>query len=174
VRNGHDGTWVAHPGLVPVAMAVFNDHMPDANQVDRQFDYGIEAADLLTRPEGQLTEAGLRNNINVGIGYVEAWISGNGCVPLHNLMEDAATAEISRTQVWQWLRHGATLADGRTVTRELVLKTIDEELAGYRKGLGDERYYKGRFAEAAGIMARMSTATECADFLTLPSYPYLD
>jgi malate synthase len=174
VRNGHDGTWVAHPGLVPVAMAVFNEHMPDANQVDRQFDYGIEAADLLTRPEGQLTEAGLRNNINVGIGYVEAWISGNGCVPLHNLMEDAATAEISRTQVWQWLRHGATLADGRTVTRELVLKTIDEELAGYRKGLGDERYYKGRFAEAAGIMARMSTATECADFLTLPSYPYLD
>jgi malate synthase len=174
VKNGHDGTWVAHPGLVPVAMDVFNQHMPDANQVDRQFNYGIKAGDLLTKPEGQCTEAGLRNNINVGIGYVEAWISGNGCVPLHNLMEDAATAEISRTQVWQWLRHGAALADGRTVTRALVLQIIDEELAGYRKSLGEERYYKGRFAEAAGIMARMSTAPECADFLTLPSYHYLD
>jgi malate synthase len=174
VRNGHDGTWVAHPGLVPVAMAVFNEHMPAPNQVDRQFDYRIKAADLLRKPEGSCTEAGLRNNINVGIGYVEAWISGNGCVPLHNLMEDAATAEISRTQVWQWLRHGAVLADGRTVTRELVLRIIDEELAGYRQALGGERYYKARFAEAAGIMARMSTAPECADFLTLPSYHYLD
>jgi malate synthase len=174
VKNGHDGTWVAHPGLVPVALAVFDQHMPDANQVDRQFRYGIKAADLLQRPQGPVTEAGLRNNVNVGIGYVEAWISGNGCVPLHNLMEDAATAEISRTQVWQWLRHGAQLADGRAVTRELVLRILDEELAGYRKALGDERYYQGRFAEAAGIVARMSTAAECADFLTLPSYHYLD
>ena len=123
---------------------------------------------------GQVTEAGLRNNVNVGIGYVEAWISGNGCVPLHNLMEDAATAEISRTQIWQWLRHGAALADGRKVTRELVLRILDEELAGYRKALGDARFYQGRFAEAAGIVARMSTASACADFLTLPSYHYLD
>jgi len=174
VKNGHDGTWVAHPGLVPVAMDVFDAHMPDANQIARKFNYGIKAEDLLRRPEGPLTEAGLRNNINVGVQYVEAWISGNGCVPLHNLMEDAATAEISRTQVWQWLRHGASLADGRKVSRELVLQTIDEELAGIRKALGDERYYKARFAEAAGIMARMSTAGECADFLTLPSYHYLD
>jgi malate synthase len=174
VKNGHDGTWVAHPGLVPIAMAVFDQHMPSPNQVSKQFAYGIKAADLLTKPEGQITETGLRNNVNVGIGYVEAWISGNGCVPLHNLMEDAATAEISRTQVWQWLRHGAALADGRTVTRELVLRIIDEELAAYRKALGEERYYKGRFAEAAGIMARMSTADACADFLTLPSYHYLD
>ncbi|MGH8442650.1 MAG: malate synthase A [Nevskiaceae bacterium] len=174
VKNGHDGTWVAHPGLVPVAMEVFNQHMPAPNQVAKRFNYGIKAEDLLRKPEGQCTESGLRNNINVGIGYVEAWISGNGCVPLHNLMEDAATAEISRTQVWQWLRHGASLADGRAVTRELVLQIIDEELAGYRKALGDERYYKGRFAEAAGVVARMSTAPECADFLTLPSYQYLD
>jgi malate synthase len=174
VKNGHDGTWVAHPGLVPVAMDVFNAHMPAANQIARQFNYGIKAEDLLRKPEGPLTEAGLRNNINVGVQYVEAWISGNGCVPLHNLMEDAATAEISRTQVWQWLRHGAALADGRKVTRELVLQTIDEELAGIRKALGDERYYRARFAEAAGIMARMSTAADCADFLTLPSYHYLD
>jgi len=174
VKNGHDGTWVAHPGLVPVAMAIFDEHMPTPNQVDKQFNYKIKAADLLKQPEGAITEAGLRNNINVGIGYVEAWIRGVGCVPLHNLMEDAATAEISRTQVWQWLKYGATLADGRKVTKSLVLKTIDEELAAYKSQLGDERYYQGRFAEAAGIMARMSTAERCADFLTLASYDYLD
>jgi malate synthase len=174
VKNGHDGTWVAHPGLVQVAMDVFNEHMPAPNQVDKQFSYGVKADDLLRKPEGQLTEGGLRNNVNVGLGYLEAWISGNGCVPLHNLMEDAATAEISRTQVWQWLRHGASLADGRKVTRELVLQMIDEELATYRKALGDERYYRGKFAEAAGIFARMSTAPVCADFLTLPAYEFLD
>ena len=105
---------------------------------------------------------------------MEAWINGNGCVPLHNLMEDAATAEISRVQVWQWIKYGAKLADGRTVTRELALRMIDEELATVRKQLGDERFYKGRFAEAAGIFARMSTAAQCADFLTLPAYEYLD
>src|SRR5579885_528629 len=174
VNNGHDGTWVAHPGLVKVAMDVFDEHMPGPNQIDRQFDYRIKAADLLQKPEGQITEAGLRNNVNVGIGYLEAWLSGNGCVPLHNLMEDAATAEISRTQVWQWLAHGVALADGRPVTRELVLKIIDEELAGYRSQLGEERYYRGHFAEAAGLFARMSLAPQLADFLTLPAYEYLD
>jgi malate synthase len=174
VKNGHDGTWVAHPGLVPVAMGIFNDHMPAPNQVDRQFRYGIKAADLLKQPEGKITEAGLRNNIAVGIQYVEAWISGNGCVPLYNLMEDAATAEISRTQVWQWLRHGAVMDDGQAVTRTLVLQVIDDELAKIRGTLGDDRYYRGRFAEAAGIFARMSTASTCADFLTLPAYAYLD
>ena len=122
----------------------------------------------------KITEAGLRNNINVGIGYMEAWIRGVGCVPLHNLMEDAATAEISRTQVWQWLKYGAKLADGRAVTRELVLKTVDEELAVYKKQLGDEKFYAGRFVEAAGIVARMSTAPKCEEFLTLPGYRYLD
>jgi len=174
VKNGHDGTWVAHPGLVQIAMDVFNQNMPEPNQVAKKFKYGIKAADLLKCPEGQITEAGLRNNINVGIGYVEAWLNGNGCVPLHNLMEDAATAEISRTQVWQWLKHGATMADGRKVTRELVLQVLDQELAAYRKELGDERFYKGRFAEAAGIFARMSTASDCVEFLTLPAYEYLD
>jgi len=174
VKNGHDGTWVAHPGLVPVAMEVFNEHMPTPNQLHKQFNYKIKAADLLKKPEGQITEGGLRNNINVGIGYVEAWIRGVGCVPLHNLMEDAATAEISRTQVWQWLKYGAVLADGRPVTRELVLKIVDEELGAYRKQLGDEKFYQGRFAEAAGIVARMSTAPKCEEFLTLPGYRYLD
>jgi len=174
VRNGHDGTWVAHPGLVPVAMEVFNQHMPTRNQLDRQFNYGITTADLLKKPEGEITEAGLRNNINVGIGYVEAWINGNGCVPLHNLMEDAATAEISRTQVWQWLKYGATLADGRKLTRELVMQIVDEELLAYKKEIGEDKFYGRRFAEAAGIVARMSTADRCADFLTLPAYEYLD
>ncbi len=174
VNNGHDGTWVAHPGLVPVAMKVFDDNMPTPNQVAKQFDYRIKASDLLELPQGEITEAGLRNNVNVGVQYLEAWISGNGCVPLHNLMEDAATAEISRVQVWQWLKYGAQLADGRTVTRELVLAMIDEELTGIRAALGDERYYRGRYAEAAGIFARMSTAPQCADFLTLPAYEYLD
>lgn len=175
VMNGHDGTWVAHPGLVPVAMAVFDEHMPQPNQIDKKFpERRIKAEDLLQLPEGQITEGGLRNNINVGIQYIEAWIRGNGCVPLHNLMEDAATAEISRVQVWQWLKHGAKLADGRAVTRALVLAMIDEELAAIRKQLGDERYYQGRFAEAAGLFARLATAPQCADFLTLPAYDYLD
>jgi len=174
VKNGHDGTWVAHPGLVPIAMEVFNEHMPTPNQLAKQFNYKIKAADLLRVPEGQITEAGLRNNINVGIGYMEAWIRGVGCVPLHNLMEDAATAEISRTQVWQWLKYGSKLADGRAVTRELVLKIVDEEQAVYKQQLGDARYYAGRFVEAAGIVARMSTAPKCEEFLTLPGYRYLD
>ncbi|MGQ0501345.1 MAG: malate synthase, partial [Panacagrimonas sp.] len=174
VKNGHDGTWVAHPALVPVAMQVFDEHMPTRNQLDKQFNYGIGAADLLEKPEGPITEAGLRNNVNVGIGYVEAWLRGVGCVPLHNLMEDAATAEISRTQVWQWLKYGARLADGRAITRDLILRTIDEELGSYRRELGDERFFSGRFAEAAGVMARMSTAPKCEEFLTLPSYEWLD
>jgi malate synthase len=174
VRNGHDGTWVAHPGLVPVAMKVFDTHMPTPNQVHKQFNYGIKAADLLKKPEGQITEAGLRNNINVGVQYTEAWINGNGCVPLHNLMEDAATAEISRTQVWQWQHYGTRLADGRTVTPALILQILDEELAGIRKQMGDARYYASRMIEAAGLMARMSTAPTCEDFLTLPGYRYLN
>jgi malate synthase len=174
VKNGHDGTWVAHPGLVPVAMKVFDTHMPTPNQVHKQFNYGIKAADLLKKPEGQITEAGLRNNINVGVQYTEAWINGNGCVPLHNLMEDAATAEISRTQVWQWQHYGTKLADGRTVTPALILQILDEELAGIRKQMGDARYYASRMIEAAGLMARMSTAPTCEDFLTLPGYRYLN
>ncbi len=174
VKNGHDGTWVAHPGLVSVAMQVFDEHMPTPNQIDKQFHYGIKAADLLKRPEGKITEAGLRNNINVGMQYTEAWLSGNGCVPLHNLMEDAATAEISRTQVWQWQKYGALLDDGRKVTPTLVNQILDEELSTIRAELGAERFHASRMLEAAGLMSRMSTATIVADFLTLPSYDYLD
>jgi malate synthase len=174
VRNGHDGTWVAHPGLVPVAMKVFDEHMPQPNQVGKQLKYGIKARDLLTRPEGDITEAGLRNNINVAVQYTEAWLRGNGCVPLHNLMEDAATAEISRTQIWQWQKYGAVLKDGRVVTPALVFQIIAEELEGIRKALGEDRYFASRMIEAAGLVARMSTAKQCPEFLTLPSYDYLD
>jgi malate synthase len=174
VKNGHDGTWVAHLGLVPVAMKVFDEHMPTPNQVDKQFKYGIKAADLLKKPEGAMTEAGLRNNINVSVQYTEAWLRGNGCVPLHNLMEDAATAEISRTQIWQWQKYGVTLSDGRKVTPALVNQVIDEELATIKQQLGESRYAGSRMIEAAGLVARMSTASKVADFLTLPSYDYLD
>ncbi|MCC2655096.1 MAG: malate synthase [Panacagrimonas sp.] len=174
VKNGHDGTWVAHPGLVPVALKVFDEHMPEPNQVSRQFKYGIKAKDLLVRPEGAMTEAGLRNNINVSVQYTEAWLRGNGCVPLHNLMEDAATAEISRTQIWQWQKYGVELSDGRKVTPALVNQVIDEELATIKQQLGEERYNASRMIEAAGLVARMSTANKVADFLTLPSYDYLD
>ncbi|MGB0955605.1 MAG: malate synthase A [Panacagrimonas sp.] len=174
VLNGHDGTWVAHPGLVPIAMNVFDEHMPQANQVGKQFNYKIKAKDLLECPKGEMTEAGLRNNINVAIQYTEAWLRGNGCVPLHNLMEDAATAEISRTQIWQWQKYGVELSDGRTVTPALVMQVIDEEMAVIRQQLGQTRFFESRMIEAAGLVARMSTASKVADFLTLPSYEYLD
>jgi malate synthase len=174
VNNGHDGTWIAHPGLAKVAMQVFDEHMPTPNQVDKPRIWKIGAEDLLRHPDGQITEEGLRNDVSVGIQYLEAWIGGNGCVPIFNLMEDAATAEISRTQVWQWVHHGAKLADGRSVTAELVRAVLGEELAKIRTELGDDRYQSGRFIEAAGLMAHLATAASCRDFLTLPAYEYLD
>jgi len=131
VKNGHDGTWVAHPGLVPVAKEIFDEHMPRANQLDRlREDVHVEAADLLRVPEGTRTEAGLRWNVRVGIQYLESWLRGSGCVPLYDLMEDAATAEISRMQIWQWLRHAARLDDGRAVTRHFFRVPADAELCG--------------------------------------------
>jgi len=174
VNNGHDGTWIAHPGLAEEANEIFDRLMPTANQINNPRDWKIVAADLLKHPEGKITEAGLRNNVSVGIQYLEAWIGGNGCVPIFNLMEDAATAEISRTQVWQWIKHDAKLSGGRAVTASLVRGIIDEELVEIRRSVGDERYLSGHYAEAAGIMARMSTAPVCADFLTLPAYACLD
>jgi malate synthase len=174
VRNGHDGTWVAHPGLAPTAMGVFDSLMPTPNQIDKIPDWKVSAEDLLRHPEGEITEAGLRGNISVGIQYVEAWISGNGCVPLYNLMEDAATAEISRTQVWQWIRHGAALSDGRKVTVELFNQTLAEELENIKAEVGETRFNAGRYKEAGDIMGRMCLADECPDFLTLPAYEYLN
>jgi malate synthase len=169
--DGHDGTWVAHPGLVPLAREVFDRLMPEANQVHRQRqDVDVKASDLLAVPSGTITEGGLRLNVNVGIRYIEAWLRGLGCVPLNNLMEDAATAEISRSQVWQWLRHGAMLDDGRRIDRALFDRIVAEELSDIRKMVGDAVYDEGRYADAGEIFVAMSTSESFIDFLTLPAY----
>jgi malate synthase len=174
VRDGHDGTWVAHPGLVPVAREIFDAHMKTPNQIHlKREDVRVSAADLLQVPTGTRTEAGLRHNIRVGVQYLESWLRGSGCVPLYDLMEDAATAEISRTQVWQWVRHGAGLEDGRPLTAERFRRILDEELQGLRGELGPERYDAGRFAEARSLFDRMSTSADFNEFLTLPAYEEL-
>ena len=176
VSAGHDGTWVAHPGLVSLAREIFDAGMPAPNQIGRPSDGGgapISAEDLLRVPSGAITEAGLRQNINVGVLYLGSWLRGSGCVPLYNLMEDAATAEISRTQVWQWLRHGARLEDGRTVTPDLYGAIRDEEVSSLRLRIGEESWNAGRFARAAAIFDELITAADLADFLTIPAYAEL-
>ncbi len=175
VANGHDGTWVAHPALVAIAKAIFDAGMPTSNQIDKTPNTApVTAADLLAVPVGKRTEHGLRENIRVGVHYIEAWLRGNGCVPLYNLMEDAATAEISRTQVWQWLHHEAKLDDGRIVDRTLFDACMSQELQVIQAEVGQDRWQHGRFQLAAQLFAEWSTATELADFLTLGAYPYLD
>ena len=175
VKAGHDGTWVAHPGLVAVAMDVFNAHMATSHQiVVSRDDVRVTARDLLTVPEGRITEAGLRLNVDVGVQYLESWLRGTGCVPIYNLMEDAATAEISRTQVWQWIRHGARLDDGRTVTESLVREVLSEEIDKLRALLGPIRFEGGEFALARRLFDEMMTGTEFPEFLTLVAYDYLD
>ena len=172
--DGHDGTWVAHPGQVPVAMDVFDRLMPEANQVGRTLDnLVVTESDLLQLPEGKITEAGLRGNINVGIQYIESWLRGQGCVPLYNLMEDAATAEISRAQVWQWLKHSAQLDDGRVIDRTLFDQLLAEEIEGIEKELGDARFTGGRVGDAIQLFADLSTADDFEEFLTLPAYGLL-
>jgi malate synthase len=171
VSDGHDGTWVAHPGLVELAMKEFA-RMPEENQIDRKRkDVHVGADDLLRLPElPVITEAGVRTNINVGIRYLEAWLGGMGCVPLYNLMEDAATAEISRAQLWQWVHHGVSLDDGRTVSGELVFRLMDEELARLRRELGDSRYDAGKYARAAELFRQMTEAELFPEFLTSVAY----
>jgi malate synthase len=167
--DGHDGTWVAHPGLVPVALEVFDRVMPQPNQIDKQLpEYEATAEDLLRVPEGTITEAGVRQNVAVGLGYVEAWLRGIGCVPLFNLMEDAATAEISRAQLWQWVHHHAVLDDGRAVSAALVHGAIDDELAAKRAILPDDHYTF--YERAAGLMRELIDAERFPDFLTLSAY----
>ncbi|ADG05742.1 malate synthase A [Kyrpidia tusciae DSM 2912] len=174
--DGHDGTWVAHPGLVPVAMEVFDRLMPTPNQLDRKReDVHVSAADLIRVPEGPITEQGLRTNISVGIQYIEAWLRGSGAVPIFNLMEDAATAEISRAQVWQWIRHPrGVLEDGRKVTVELFRQVLDEELNKIKAELGEDRFAGGRYSEAAELFSRLTTSDSFAEFLTLPGYELID
>ncbi|MCJ7453126.1 MAG: malate synthase A [Steroidobacteraceae bacterium] len=174
--DGHDGTWVAHPGLVPIAMEVFDRLMPTPNQLHRKLDdVKVTAADLLAVPEGTITEAGLRSNVDVSIQYMAAWLGGNGCVPIHNLMEDAATAEISRAQIWQWIRHPrGVLDDGRKVTVELFRQIVAEELAKLRATLGDAAFAAGNFEHAAKLIDGITTAETFETFLTLPAYRAID
>jgi malate synthase len=175
VREGHDGTWVAHPALVPVAREVFDEGMPDANQLDRlREDVAASAAALIEPPRGTRTDQGLRHNIRVGIQYLEAWLGGQGAVPIYNLMEDAATAEISRTQIWQWITHRATLDDGRVVTRSLVQQCVGEEYDRVRREVGAARFDRGHFPEARKLFEEVATSEELQDFLTLPAYEVLD
>jgi len=170
-RDGNDGTWVAHPGLVPVAREVFDRLMPDGNQLGcTRDDVEVTQADLLEIHNGQKTEAGLRENIRVGIRYIEAWLQGRGAVPLYNLMEDAATAEISRAQIWQWLRFNAELGDGRKVTPELFNQLLEDEMEKLRDSLGVENFNSGRFDEAIELFRQMSIAKTFVPFLTLPAY----
>jgi malate synthase len=167
--DGHDGTWVAHPGLVPIAMEVFNRLMPQPNQIDKQLtDFTCTSEDLLRPPTGIPTEAGVKWNIAVGLGYVESWLRGNGCVPLFNLMEDAATAEISRAQLWQWVNHGAVLEDGRTLTAEICDRYIEEELAR-AKGAVDAARYEA-YVQAASLMRDLIYSPRFTEFLTVPAY----
>ena len=174
--DGHDGTWVAHPGLVATAMEAFDKVMPQANQIDRKReDVHVVAADLLAVPEGPITEAGLRTNISVGVQYLEAWLGGLGCVPLYNLMEDAATAEISRAQVWQWIRHPkGVLTDGRKVTVDLFRQILAEEMGKLKANLGAENYNARHYARASAIFDSITTSDQFVEFLTLPAYVYLD
>jgi malate synthase len=173
--NGHDGTWVAHPDLVPVAMEVFDRLMPQPNQLTKtRPDVAITASDLLEVHKGERSEAGLRENIRVGVQYIEAWLRGRGAVPLYNLMEDAATAEISRAQIWQWLQHRAKLADGRTVTPELFQTTLEDEMAKLRAALGEATYDGGRFSEAIDLFKTMSLSDTFEEFLTIPAYRLID
>lgn len=167
--DGHDGTWVAHPGLVPVAMEVFDRLMPGPNQMEKQLlDFQPTADDLLQVPQGSITEAGLKQNVAVCLGYLEAWLRGIGCVPLFNLMEDAATAEISRAQLWQWVHHGGQLRDGRRITIELCNEYIDEELARAKEKGSAERY--NAFVSAVQLLKQMLSATRFPEFLTVPAY----
>jgi malate synthase len=180
--DGHDGTWVAHPGLVPIALQAFDKFMPTPNQISKQRDdVNVTAKDLLAVPTGTITEDGLRGNIRVGVQYLEAWLGGNGCVPLYNLMEDAATAEISRAQIWQWLKHGAALSEthrqdacATKITTKLYDEILPQEMARIEKEVGGARFAAGNYSRAAKLFSEMSKAKEFAEFLTLPAYELID
>lgn len=174
--NGHDGTWIAHPGLAQTVKAVYEAHLgdrPNQLEVTRDEDRDIDARLLLQPSAGERTEAGMRANIKVSIQYIAAWLSGKGCVPIYGLMEDAATAEISRTSIWQWIRHAQALSDGRTVTRELFLQLLADETASVRDEVGEERWQKENFERAVELFSALTTAEQLSEFLTLPGYDLL-
>lgn len=176
-RNGHDGTWVAHPGLADTAMEIFNEYIGEdhVNQlhITRDVDAPILAHELLAACDGERTETGMRRNIRIALQYTESWISGNGCVPIYGLMEDAATAEIARTSIWQWIKHSQHLSNGVLVTNALFKEMLVQELAKVKEEVGAERFTHGRFTEAAVILEQITTADELVDFITLPGYELL-
>src|SRR5215216_6696618 len=175
-KDGHEGTWVAHPGMVSLAKEVFDEYMPQPNQLDKIPDVSPTAEDLLEKPEGQITMDGFRNNISVGVQYLAPWLAGRGAVPVFNLMEDSATAEISRAQVWQWIHHQrGILEDGTEVTEDLFNETLEEELEKIKTEIvGPARWEADEFGNAAELFARISTDENFVEFLTLPGYEYLD
>jgi malate synthase len=175
-NDGHDGTWVAHPGLVPVALEVFDAAMPQPNQIERKrADVHVSAADLMDFVDGPITEAGLRTNVSVGVQYIEAWLGGQGAVPINNLMEDAATAEISRSQIWQWVHSDkGVLDDGRKITVELFQRVLAEELDKLKARYGAEQYAQRHFVRAAELFDTLTVEEEFVEFLTVPGYQYLD
>jgi malate synthase len=174
-RNGHDGTWVAHPDLVPIAMEVFDRLMPQPNQLSvLRDDVKASARELLEVHKGKRTDEGLRENLRVGVQYIEAWLRGRGAVPIYNLMEDAATAEISRAQVWQWLHLKAKLDDGREVTPKMFKDALKGEMERVRGEVGEKAFDGGRFKEATQLFSDMSLAVEFEEFLTLPAYKLID
>ena len=173
VKNGHDGTWVAHPALVSVAKDIFDQFMPEKNQIDKKFEYQITENNLLEIPKGEITEKGIRKNINVGILYIESWLMGLGAAAIYNLMEDAATAEISRTQIWQWLKNDAVLNDDRTLTREMILQWEFEELERIEKYIGTERFKNGKFNLAKELFNELIFCENFEEFLTLKAYPFI-
>lgn len=176
VTDGHDGTWVAHPALVAVALDEFNEHMPEPNQISRKRDdVTVTAEDLVEVLKGTITENGLRVNCSVGVQYIASWLRGNGAAPINHLMEDAATAEISRTQVWQWIRHPeGKVEDGRKITADLVDQVLEEELHKLQEQFGNDVYANGRFEEAASLFRRLVLNDEFIEFLTVPGYDQLE
>lgn len=174
-EDGHDGTWVAHPALVAIAKEEFDKVMTGPNQIDRLHkDVKITAEDLLVVPQGSITEAGLRTNIDVGIQYMASWLDGSGCVPIYNLMEDAATAEISRAQVWQWLHNpGTKLADGRSVTTDMIREMVPAVLQQIKGQVGAEQFEQGKYRDAGKLFEEIIIGKTFTEFLTLPAYEYL-
>lgn len=173
VKNGHDGTWVAHPALVKIAKEVFDKWMPTPNQIDKIPEINITRNDLLEMPLGSITEKGVRKNINVGLLYIESWLQGIGAAAIYHLMEDAATAEISRTQLWQWLHNGSVLDSGEIFTAEMYLNLKTEELDNIKSYVGKDYFDKGKFDEASGIMDKLVLSKDFTEFLTLIAYDYI-
>ena len=172
-RDGHDGTWVAHPGLVQTALEAFAQHMNGPNSLHRLHDTKVTAAMLLEPLRGPITENGVRWNLHVGVRYLEAWLGGSGAEPIHHLMEDLATSEISRSQLWQWLKFGAKLDDGRPITAEMYDALLADELTKIRADYGEARYDGGRFKEAIELFMRMSKSDQFDEFLSIPAYELL-